>query len=126
VNGDTSQLRNFAVERSSTKDCTHHPPPNLETNTKIHESARICKRVQGTHNATFFTILLIILQCVHGQFYICLQFYYFITFKLCSTTEHMPALVKILRRQCSLHQGCQMVCFQTKNPNLGKFWRASE
>jgi hypothetical protein len=21
------------------------------------------------------------------------------------------------------HQGCQMVCFQTKNPNLGKFWR---
>jgi hypothetical protein len=22
------------------------------------------------------------------------------------------------------HQGCQMVCFQTKNPKLGKFWRA--
>jgi hypothetical protein len=21
-------------------------------------------------------------------------------------------------------QGCQMVCFQTKNPTLGKFWRA--
>jgi hypothetical protein len=21
-------------------------------------------------------------------------------------------------------QGCQMVCFQTKNPNLGKFWKA--
>jgi hypothetical protein len=21
-------------------------------------------------------------------------------------------------------QGCQMVCFQTQNPNLGKFWRA--
>jgi hypothetical protein len=20
-------------------------------------------------------------------------------------------------------QGCQMVCFRTKNPNLGKFWR---
>jgi hypothetical protein len=20
------------------------------------------------------------------------------------------------------NQGCQMVCFQTKNPNLGKFW----
>jgi hypothetical protein len=20
-------------------------------------------------------------------------------------------------------QGCQMVCFQTKNPNMGKFWR---
>jgi hypothetical protein len=24
----------------------------------------------------------------------------------------------------SLWQGCQMVYFQTKNPNLGKFWRA--
>jgi hypothetical protein len=24
----------------------------------------------------------------------------------------------------SVPQGCQMVCFQTKNPNLGKFWRA--
>jgi hypothetical protein len=23
-------------------------------------------------------------------------------------------------------QGCQMVCFQTQNPNLGKFWRALE
>jgi hypothetical protein len=23
-------------------------------------------------------------------------------------------------------QGCQMVCFKTKNPNLGKFWRALE
>jgi hypothetical protein len=24
------------------------------------------------------------------------------------------------------NQGCQIVCFQTKNPNLGKFWRALE
>jgi hypothetical protein len=24
------------------------------------------------------------------------------------------------------NQGCQMVCFQTKNPNLGKFWRDLE
>jgi hypothetical protein len=24
----------------------------------------------------------------------------------------------------ALQQGCQMVYFQTKNPNLGKFWRA--
>jgi hypothetical protein len=23
-------------------------------------------------------------------------------------------------------QGCQMVCFQTKNPNLGRIWRALE
>jgi hypothetical protein len=32
-------------------------------------------------------------------------------------------------RHCRHHslplvvQGCQMVCFRTKNPNLGKFWR---
>jgi hypothetical protein len=26
--------------------------------------------------------------------------------------------------QLGQNQGCQMVCFQTKNPNLGKFWRA--
>jgi hypothetical protein len=25
---------------------------------------------------------------------------------------------------CGDHQGWQMVCFQTKNLNLGKFWRA--
>jgi hypothetical protein len=25
-----------------------------------------------------------------------------------------------------MHQGCQMVCFQTQNPNLGKFWRKLE
>jgi hypothetical protein len=25
---------------------------------------------------------------------------------------------------CAIKQGCQMVCFQTKNTNLGKFWRA--
>jgi hypothetical protein len=23
----------------------------------------------------------------------------------------------------NVDQGCQMVCFQTKNPNWGKFWR---
>jgi hypothetical protein len=26
----------------------------------------------------------------------------------------------------TLYQGFQMVCFQTKNPNLGKFWRVFE
>jgi hypothetical protein len=24
---------------------------------------------------------------------------------------------------CGEKQGCQMVCFQTQNPNLGKFWK---
>jgi hypothetical protein len=27
---------------------------------------------------------------------------------------------------CPAEQGCQLVYFQTKNPNLGKFWRALE
>jgi hypothetical protein len=26
----------------------------------------------------------------------------------------------------NLQQGCQMVCFQTKNPNMSRFWRAFE
>jgi hypothetical protein len=26
-------------------------------------------------------------------------------------------------RRVQVDQGCQMVCFQTKNPNLGKIWR---
>jgi hypothetical protein len=30
------------------------------------------------------------------------------------------------RLNCKRRQGCQMVCFQTQNPNLGKFWRALE
>jgi hypothetical protein len=29
-------------------------------------------------------------------------------------------------RHCDNEQGCQMVYFQTKNPTLGKFWRALE
>jgi hypothetical protein len=37
-----------------------------------------------------------------------------LTQMLRSIKEQTPALV----------QGCQMDCFQTKNPNLGKFWRA--
>jgi hypothetical protein len=31
----------------------------------------------------------------------------------------MPAIIEI-----SVRQGCQMVYFQTKNPNLGKIWGA--
>jgi hypothetical protein len=33
----------------------------------------------------------------------------------------LPLSIKIGRLSS---QGCQMVCFQTQNPNLGKFWRA--
>jgi hypothetical protein len=35
-------------------------------------------------------------------------------------------LVQILRKQQqqpNRDQGCQMACFETKNPTLGKFWR---
>jgi hypothetical protein len=39
-----------------------------------------------------------------------------------------PHLVTLPERERStqrslVSQGCQMVCFQIKNPNLGKFWR---
>jgi hypothetical protein len=30
---------------------------------------------------------------------------------------------QIRRKGAEMDHGCQMVCFQTKNPNLGKFWR---
>jgi hypothetical protein len=35
----------------------------------------------------------------------------------------MPVLYWIIQFG---NQGCQMVLFQTRNPNLGKFWRALE
>jgi hypothetical protein len=31
-------------------------------------------------------------------------------------------LYALLEFLLDLRQSCQMVCFQTKNPNLGKFW----
>jgi hypothetical protein len=41
---------------------------------------------------------------------------------------HLATLYPPSRKKLSAHvyiceQGCQMVCFQTKNSNLGKFWR---
>jgi hypothetical protein len=41
-----------------------------------------------------------------------------------SITRQKSDGLKWLRRY--LKQGCQMVCFRTKNHNLGKFWRALE
>jgi hypothetical protein len=35
--------------------------------------------------------------------------------------RHSSRFVFVLSSLC---QGCQMVCFQTKNPDMGKFWRA--
>jgi ankyrin repeat protein len=32
----------------------------------------------------------------------------------------------LLKKQGDAYQGCQMVCFQTKNSNLGKIFRASD
>jgi hypothetical protein len=34
------------------------------------------------------------------------------------------AKVRKLSTKIAVHQGCQMVYFKTKNPELGKFWRA--
>jgi hypothetical protein len=36
--------------------------------------------------------------------------------------KNLVPLLRLLNLQ--LQQGCQMVCSQTKNPNLGKFWNA--
>jgi hypothetical protein len=32
----------------------------------------------------------------------------------------------VKKNRTVVKQGCKMVCFQIKNPNLGKFWRAFE
>jgi hypothetical protein len=45
--------------------------------------------------------------------------------KQCRTAS-LSKLFKQGRPKMILEQGCQMVCFQTKNPNLGKFLRAIE
>jgi ferredoxin-like protein FixX len=34
--------------------------------------------------------------------------------------------IKVRFSNCVVLQGCKMVCFQTKNTNLGKFWSALE
>jgi hypothetical protein len=39
--------------------------------------------------------------------------------------ENSPNLVTLVKHNWR-NQGCQMVCFQTKDPSLGKFWRAYE
>jgi hypothetical protein len=40
--------------------------------------------------------------------------------------DEKTAKVEDVRGRClgTEAQGCQMVYFQSKNPNLGKFWRA--
>jgi hypothetical protein len=38
--------------------------------------------------------------------------------------ERFDVFGKKQNESIRFYQGCQMVCFQTKNPNLGKFWRA--
>jgi hypothetical protein len=41
-------------------------------------------------------------------------------------TKRFQEVAEILDRIFTSKQGCQMVCFQTKNPNFGKIWRALE
>jgi hypothetical protein len=43
---------------------------------------------------------------------------HFLFFKAC---EDLCLITALYVDSC--HLGCQMVCFQTKSPNLGKFWR---
>jgi hypothetical protein len=38
-------------------------------------------------------------------------------------TFHLKKPAAALFLRPLLEQGCQMVCFQTQNPNLGQFWR---
>jgi hypothetical protein len=43
---------------------------------------------------------------------------------ICVITRPPHKHVLDRRAAVTWKQGCQMVCFQTKNPNLGEFWRA--
>jgi hypothetical protein len=44
-----------------------------------------------------------------------------------TATPPTPAgCLRIAMQEGAALQGCQMVYFQTKNPNLGKYWRALE
>jgi hypothetical protein len=38
--------------------------------------------------------------------------------------QNIGPCTKLSSRTRHHKQGCQMVCFQTKNPKYGKFWRA--
>jgi hypothetical protein len=41
--------------------------------------------------------------------------------------RHLPRSIETIKKgylKVGMQQGCQMVSFRTKNPNLGKFWRA--
>jgi hypothetical protein len=42
----------------------------------------------------------------------------------CHWVPYSSSLQTVSPRWLPLYQGCQMVYFQTKNPNLGKFWSA--
>jgi hypothetical protein len=48
---------------------------------------------------------------------------------LCNLSRSRHFLAKIFlkfKMSAQVIQGCQMVYFQTKNPNFGKFWRSSD
>jgi hypothetical protein len=69
-----------------------------------------CQAVNNNQSVPVATTLKLDLTCEFKLLYVIIEFYMFRA--LC---QHF----------CScLYQGCQMVCFQTKNYNLGKFWRA--
>jgi hypothetical protein len=73
------------------------PPPNLAANGKINESARITEREVHVQCYTCYNFIYnpTVHACMQAQFHI---FYNFITFKLRSTAEQMPALVSFKMR----------------------------
>jgi hypothetical protein len=46
--------------------------------------------------------------------------------KVFFVSQHFCRIPTIFTPKVILMQGCQMVCFQTINPNFGKIWRALE
>jgi hypothetical protein len=84
------------LSNAQPKNALVTPPPNFETNAKVYESARV------TEQEMYIRAMLHLLQfyiqfysaCMRSfTFFTLSNFCYFITFKLRSTTERMPALV---------------------------------
>jgi hypothetical protein len=47
----------------------------------------------------------------------------FTTVPSCQSFRQQSVKIRAPLSETTLRQGCQMVCFLTKNSNLGKFWR---
>jgi hypothetical protein len=90
---------------SQTHRVTLDPAQFLAGNNVRMEIGGTCQSTCSAHSEKIITVALI-------------------AFRAMSQTFHKPFIKKISSKSCP-KQGCQMVYFQTKNPKLGKFWRAS-